>query len=347
LGFSECGGFEVVFANDIDQDAGQTFAYNHPGVATYVGDIKKLTKKRVESDIGRSDIDVVVGGPPCQAYSTAGKRLLSDGRAWMFRQYHRILEEFRPKVFLFENVTGLLSMRAKDGGEKLFDHIVGVLGNLGYDVSWKVLDASEHGVPQKRRRVFVVGTRTGAGFEFPPPLSERKLTLRDALGDLPVNAPPRGKRAGYASGPSNAFQESMRRGAPGSILYHSGSSHGESLMKVIRAIPKNGGRAVDAPGTIRPSSGFGNSYARLWWDRPSTTITRNLGTPSSARCIHPEADRALTTREGARLQSFPDRYRFFGTPSSKNLQIGNAVPPVLAGRMAEAVLRHLEGRKNV
>jgi DNA (cytosine-5)-methyltransferase 1 len=111
-------------------------------------------------------------------------------------------------------------------------------------------------------------------------------------------------------------------------------------MRVIRNVPE-GGIKKDIPEEFRPKSGFPNSYGRLWWDRPSMTITRNLGTPSSARCIHPKCDRALTTREGARLQSFPDDYVFYGSRSKMNLQIGNAVPPLLAMAIANQIKKAL------
>jgi DNA (cytosine-5)-methyltransferase 1 len=120
------------------------------------------------------------------------------------------------------------------------------------------------------------------------------------------------------------------------LTEHNSSTHSESLMRVIRNVPQ-GGIMKDIPKKFRPKTGFGNSYGRLWWNKPSTTLTRNFGTPSSARCIHPKCDRALTTREGARLQSFNDNFQFYGSKQKKNLQIGNAVPPLLAEALAKQV----------
>lgn len=167
----------------------------------------------------------------------------------------------------------------------------------------------------------------------------KHITLGEAIGDLPFISA--GETAyEYSSTPQNEYQILMRNNEPKKLMNHSASSHGETLMRVIRNVPE-GGIQKDIPTEFRPKSGFPNSYGRLWWDRPSMTITRNLGTPSSARCIHPKCDRALTTREGARLQSFPDNYIFYGSRSKMNLQIGNAVPPLLAKALANQIKKAL------
>jgi DNA (cytosine-5)-methyltransferase 1 len=300
--------------------------------------------------VGKKKVDIVVGGPPCQAYSTSGKRLMEDPRAMLYQQYYRALVETQPQMFIYENVRGLLSM----ANGKLFEEVQRLFASLGYFVEAKVLNAADYGVPQERERVIVVGVRDGIKFEYPQPthgsiqktttdLFEKPLTkhvtLAEAIGDLPFIA---AGESGYeyAIPPQNSYQKMMRKNAPKKLMNHSAASHGESLMRVIRHVPE-GGIKKDIPEKYRPKSGFPNSYGRLWWDRPSMTITRNLGTPSSARCIHPKCDRALTTREGARLQSFPDSYIFYGSRSKMNLQIGNAVPPLLAKAIAVQVKKAL------
>lgn len=332
MGFAINAAFQVQFANEIDPDAAQTYAFNHPGVPMYACDIRKINKRRIQSDLGISDIDVLVGGPPCQAYSTAGKRLLSDKRAALFKQYFKVLKEFRPQVFLFENVVGLLSIQ--DG--ELFKRICILFEKEDYNVDFAVLNAVDYGVPQIRKRVILVGTRDKRTFVFPEShMAANHPTLRTALSDLPEQP-----GTNYERPPQNIFQQRMR-GQCRTLLYHDAPSHGENLLRIIEALPE-GGTVKDLPTELQPSSGFGNSYARLRWDQPSPTITRNFGTPSSARCIHPSAHRALTTREGARLQSFPDSYVFFGSRTSKNLQIGNAVPPLLAEILAQSVKTYLD-----
>ena len=133
----------------------------------------------------------------------------------------------------------------------------------------------------------------------------------------------------------------MRKKAPEKLMDHNSSKHGDELTNAIKFLPE-GGLKTDIPEEFRPKSGYPNSYGRLWWKKPSTTITRNFGTPSSARCIHPKVNRALTTREGARLQSFPDYFQFYGSRAKKNLQIGNAVPPLLAKKIGNSVARALD-----
>jgi len=159
--------------------------------------------------------------------------------------------------------------------------------------------------------------------------------MEDALSDLELIENGSVSKI-YQKKPQNEFQKYLRSSNPKEILDHDSSKNGDHLLEMMRHLPQ-GGTLKDIPASIRPLKAFPNSYSRLWWKRPSTTITRNLGTPSSARCIHPLVDRGLTTREGARLQSFPDNYIFTGSRSSKNLQIGNSVPPLLSIHLAKSV----------
>ena len=347
-GFHQVGGFETLFANDVDADMCKSFALNMPKINVVCDSIANVDFKSL---IGKSKVDIVVGGPPCQAYSTSGKRLLDDPRASLYQQYYRALVETQPQMFIYENVRGLLSM----ANGRLFDEVQRLFASLGYFVEAQVLNAADYGVPQERERVIVVGVRDGIKFEYPRKTHASKaslkngdlfstklpfhLTLADAIGDLPfIEAGESSNR--YSSKPKNSYQELMRKNSPKELMDQEAANHGESLMRVIRNVPE-GGIKKDIPEEFRPKSGFPNSYGRLWWDRPSMTITRNLGTPSSARCIHPKCDRALTTREGARIQSFPDNFQFFGSRSKKNLQIGNAVPPLLAKALAKQVKKAL------
>ena len=352
-GFSHSTKFKVIAANEVLPAMAQAYRLNHSDVLMFEGDIKDLTGRLIKKRTGydSSRLDLLVGGPPCQAYSTVGKRLLEDPRAQLFREYFRLLKELKPRMFIYENVRGLLSM---DGGE-LFDNIVRLFATLDYKIQAAVLNAADYGVPQTRERVILVGTSESLNFEYPEPshsssdaprrIFGRQLpswrTLSDAIGDLPLI------EAGeesfeYSTEPQNEFQRRMRRRAPRKLSDHNAPSHGSKLTRIMDALPEGGG-VTDLPPRLRPSSGFPNTYARLWWDRPTTTITRNLGTPSSSRCIHPKVSRGLTTREGARVQSFPDRYKFYGSRTERNLQIGNAVPALLSEALARQVLTALEG----
>ena len=173
---------------------------------------------------------------------------------------------------------------------------------------------------------------------------EPYLTLSEAISDLPF-IKSGDESSEYSSGPKNDFQKLMRKNAPHKLMDHNAPNNNHNLIKLMENLP-DGGTPFDLPKELRPKSGFANTYCRLWWNRPSTTITRNLSTPSSSRCIHPRAPRPLTTREGARIQCFPDDYIFYGSRSDKNLQIGNAVPTFLSSAIKDAIKKHfLEGIK--
>jgi DNA (cytosine-5)-methyltransferase 1 len=343
-GFKETKKFNTLLANDVDEDMCEAFKLNFPKTEVICDNIANISFKKIV----RKKVDVIIGGPPCQAYSTSGKRLLDDKRAHLYHEYYRSLKELRPSIFLYENVRGLLSMN----NGKLFIELKKLFSSLGYKISAKVLNAADYGVPQLRQRVIIVGTLGNHKFEYPEPThsndeknfnlfddKKKYLTLQDAISDLPFleNG---GETKKYLSKPKNEYQKKLRDNNK-EIEDHKAPNHGANLMKVIKKVPE-GGTLKDIPKKFRPKSGFLNSYGRLIWDKPSMTITRNFGTPSSARCIHPKCDRALTTREGARIQSFKDSFKFYGSISKKNLQIGNSVPPLLSKILAQSILNYLK-----
>lgn len=351
-GFAHNDAFEIIAANEILPNMAKAYSLNHPTVRVYAEDIKDFGAERVERDLNvrASEIDVIVGGPPCQAYSTVGKRLIDDPRGELFQEYYRVLKEFNPELFLFENVKGLLSMQ---GGE-LLETIISLFESLGYKVQYKLLNAADFGAPQIRERVIIIGSKLRSHFLYPLPTHcshkeapdlfrnglKLHLTLEEAISDLPFI------KSGeecfeYGSEPQNEFQTMMRLNAPEKLMDHNSPNNNAKLVKIMELLP-DGGTPEDLPEELRPTSGFKNTYCRLWWNRPSTTITRNLSTPSSSRCIHPKAPRPLTTREGARIQCFPDSYQFYGSRSDRNLQIGNAVPTFLSNALAGAILSSLK-----
>lgn len=338
-GFMQYSEFVVVAANEIDPDIAEAYRTNHPNVNMLVCGIETITPAMLERACGGKKIDVVVGGPPCQSYSTAGKREM-DGRANLFKEYKRVLEILKPRAFIFENVRGILSM---DEG-KLFQRIQEEFRGIGYELRYKVLDAADYGVPQHRERVILVGFRGANPFVHPVPTHGDGLipwvTLGDALDDLPrIKSGEAADR--YACAPQNEYQKLMRRNVGEELTEYKSPKNGEHIVAIMEML-KEGQDKFDLPEDIRPKGGFANTYGKLWWDRPSGTITRNFATPSSARCIHPRDSRALSIREGARLQSFPDDFVFFGSDSMKRLEIGNAVPPLLAKALAGAMLKALE-----
>jgi len=338
-GFSQLDEFNIVMANEIEKDISQAYSLNHPEVNMINCDINDLSEDVINNAIGNVEIDIIVGGPPCQSYSTLGKRQMDD-RANLFMQYKRILSIIKPRAFVFENVTGILSM---DGG-KLFKNIQREFAELGYSLKFKVLNALDYGVPQIRERVILVGFIGENKYEYPEPThGEGKLpyiTLREAIGDLPVLASGESNNS-YMTGVTNNFLEFVRKNGTTIATEHNAPKNGAHLIKIMQTL-KDGQSKNDLPEDIRPKSGYGNTYAKLWWDRPSTTITRNFACPSSSRCIHPRDSRAMSIREGARLQSFPDDYKFYGSDGMKRLEIGNAVPPLLSMAIAKQMLEALK-----
>ena len=336
-GFSKMPEFKILAANEIERDISIAYKINHPEVVMFNDDINALTEETIKSALNNQKIDLVVGGPPCQSYSTLGKREMDD-RANLFMQYKRLLSILKPRAFIFENVVGMLSMNRG----RLFQNVQEEFETLGYKLKYKVLNAVNYGVPQFRERVILVGFLDENPFEYPEPTHgeglKKFVTLSEAIGDLP---PLRSGESGteYLPGHANDFSRFVRN--EDRLTEHVAPKNGAHLVKIMQTL-KDGEGKNDLPEDIRPKSGYGNTYAKLWWEKPSTTITRNFACPSSSRCIHPRDSRALSIREGARLQGFPDDYKFYGSDGMKRLEIGNAVPPLLSVAIAKEMVKALK-----
>lgn len=340
-GFAHNDNFEILAANEIEKDISVAYKLNHPSVNMMNCGIDQLTPEMISDATDGRKIDVVVGGPPCQSYSTLGKRQM-DGRANLFKEYKRMLQILNPTAFIFENVEGLLSM---DKG-RLFPLIREEFKSLGYELKYRVLDAVDYGVPQHRERIILVGLRDTNNFEYPKHTHGEGLkpyvTLKDAIGDLPVLKSGQ-QSTEYLRSPDNDFLKYVRQNVGDVLTEHMAPKNNPKLIRIMETLKEGEGR-FDLPEDIRPTSGYGNTYAKLWWGRPSTTITRNFACPSSSRCVHPRDSRAMTIREGARLQSFPDDYKFYGADGMKRLEIGNAVPPLLSIALAKQMAEALRSR---
>lgn len=314
-------GWKPLLAVDHWSDAVNTYKTNFPGHRVFDEPIEALTARRLR-DLVNETPDWVVGGPPCQGFSTVGKRLREDPRNQLVREYARVLEVLQPKGFVVENVVGLRDMDFVTAVTKLFN-------DLGYTVASMVLRAADYGVPQLRSRIFFVGDKCGRTFNRPTPLVTplNYVTVADAIGDLPALAP--GETATtYLQSPTTAYQRRMRQGSK-IIQGHVASNHPLHLVEAISYIP-DGGNRRSIPEHLQPKSGFHNSYSRLHSRSPAVAVTQNMGKPSATRCIHPLQNRGLTAREGARLQGFPDTFHFTAGATSQRLQIANAVSPILA-----------------
>lgn len=307
--------------------------------------------------------DIVIGGPPCQGFSTAGKRALDDDRNKLVLEFLNAIKICMPRVFVMENVVGFKTFQ----GGQLYNEALQFVSELGYKVRSGIILASLAGVPQRRKRFLLVGS-LGQEFIFPGEnldsdnslfqddvlpgfISQtikdgvEKWTFDDATSDLPaINAGERNES--YATKPLNSLQKYFRKGSKVPIN-HVAVGHRKEFIEMISYIPQ-GRSALEPeiqekmPKRLRPKSGFTNSYQRIIPSQPSPTITRNFTTPSSANCIHPHQNRALSLREGARCQSFPDAFQFRGTTEEIRLQIGNAVPPLLGKAIGQSILNVLE-----
>lgn len=376
-----------IFANEFDSHAARAFSLNYPDIKMLAQDIKTIGEVSIRNMIGNDPVDLIIGGPPCQSFSTVGQRVY-DEKAMMYEEYFRILSIVRPKMFLFENVKGILSMRetfykTDENGEIIYtttknketgrerkkpvvDHygryvikiieekFANISEGFGYNIVKKTLNAVDFGVPENRERVFIVGIRNDLDieWEFPTPKETRKLTIREAISDLP----PVGELetiTEYVLPAQNSYQELMRHNSNG-ITHHYCGAYGEKIRTVIENVQQGQGKddfnRLIEQGIIdvryKLTSGYSNTYGRLVEDQPCTTITNNLATPSGLRCIHYNQNRALTPREGARIQSFPDWFQFEGDKANVTTQIGNAVPPLLAIALARQIERTLKGDIN-
>jgi DNA (cytosine-5)-methyltransferase 1 len=327
-GFKMAGGFEIAFAVEFDKDIAAAYQKNHIGTDVYARDICDINVKDLHAK--HPQIDVIIGGPPCQGFSQKGKRLsLDDPRNYLFQQYVRFVKEFKPKYFVLENVPNIIT--TSNGYFK--DQIVSAFEELGYKVKYGVLCASDFGVPQDRRRAVFLG-QLGNKIEINLPTpSGIRTTIKDAIYDLPFIESGEGEEiSSYQSKPSSDYQKELR--GKSNILYnHVATKHSPAAIAKLKLIPKGAGKEV-LPKELLTKSIYSGTWSRMLEDGVSITITTRFDTPSSGRFTHPILNRCITVREAARIQSFPDDFIFYGTKTTQMKEVGNAVPPFLARAIA-------------
>ena len=338
IGLEMTSGFEVLGGIDIYEPALDTFRIAHPGSAPgFHGptDISGVRGSDLRSALGREP-ELIVGGPPCQGWSAAGRRLTAykeDPRNRQVFEFLRIVREIRPPAFLMENVSGIKTT-GQSRKNQLLEQLCDEYRDIGYEVVWKVLDASRYRVPQRRKRLFLVGTRKDMpSFVFPPAPcgdapdlfsgSEATQTVWDALGDLP--APEDRDPQGYNGAPESPLQWFLRANSD-QLHNHLDTNHRPETVEKLRK-QEVGSRLYD----------WNHSWYRLDPTQPSPTIKMNNRAPA----VHFREPRLISPRECARLQTIPDRVRISGNKTQQLTQVGNAVPSILAAHLGTALLEQV------
>lgn len=350
-GFEQAG-FEIKKSLEFDPVIANTYKCNFPKVDVIVDDIRNVD---MEGIFNEGDADVIIGGPPCQGFSMAGARIrrgfIDDPRNYLFKHYFNVVRTVRPKVFVMENVKGMLTMQ----GGRIFEEICrtfsdkDLLDGTPYHLFHRVVKATDFGIPQKRERLVIIGVqsaevdvekvweKTKEDVIRDYPTFFNSVTVRDAIGNLPqVTA------SGEIQKPNpETDYERYLASDLGVIENHKKSNHSDKAIERMKKI-KNGENYTSLDEVI--NSVHSGSYGRLCWDDQAATITTRFDTPAGGRFIHPEDNRTLSPREAARIQSFPDDFVFYGDKRSISRQIGNAVPPKISyfmARLTENILNLL------
>jgi len=334
LGATQAG-IDVRTAVEADRHAAATYSANHPHTKTIVDDIRNVKEINVTTN---GEARIIFGGPPCQGFSTSNQRTRNAQNAdnWLFREYIRIVKLWKPDWVVFENVKGMVET---EGGIFL-ESVLKQLRRAGYTTSWWILDASDFGAPQKRKRLFVIGSLHGRTVEKPEPTVSKCTTVRQAISDLPDL--PNGALFNWMKykpiRPSN-YAKRMR---------------GDFTQSPNHVVTRNASHIIDRYGYIPQGGNWENIPARLMKnytdrnrchtgiyhrireDEPSVVI----GNYRKNMLIHPNQNRGLSVREAARLQSFPDWYEFKGSIGFQQQQVGNAVPPLLAEKVFTSILSY-------
>jgi len=328
-GFQDAG-YEPLLGIDHDQSSIDTYNKNFNDRGLKLDLFKEDFISKMKEKISSQNIDVVVAGPPCQGFSLTGPRNFDDPRNSLYLSVFKIVDQFRPKAFLIENVKGMKSLYK---GE-ILNEVVNRFKKLGYQVAEpKVVLAANYGVPQMRERLFIIGTRNDCDeFEFPEPVTDKtKLSCEEAISDLPSRLKDLGSEVDeYEAAIVSDYQKFMRSKSD-QLFNHVATNHTELVKSVIRLVPEGKNHKALPPG-VGESRKFNEAWTRYHSKRPSKTIDTG-----HRNHFHYKWDRVPTVRENARLQSFRDDFIFAGPRTQQNKQVGNAVPPLLAYFLANQI----------
>lgn len=318
LGFEQAG-FKNVFAVEFNPEFAKTYHRNFPKHKLIVDDIRSIDNNKIKKLIGQDEIDVIIGGPPCQGFSIAGnigRTFIDDERNRLFKEFVRFVAYVQPQMFVMENVAAMAT-HLKGKTIKTIVEAFETAG-CGYKVKYEVLNSANYGVAQERRRIVIVGIRSDIDSDYSYPEKLEKIyTIKDVIDDLPK----------------------LKSGEASDIPNHVAMKHSAQMLEKMGYV-KDGGNRMDIPEELRPKSGDIRKYIRYDSTKPSVCVTGDM-----RKIFHYEQNRALTARELARIQSFPDDFIFEGTSIQIQQQIGNAVPPKLAYQIALQVEEALDNGK--
>jgi DNA (cytosine-5)-methyltransferase 1 len=342
--FSGCGGlsygfeqasFECVIGVDHDEAALKTFGHNHPHAIPMLLDLSTDDSiKEIEKALGKTKVDLIVGGPPCQGFSLTGTRNEEDTRNTLFYSMFKLAKRLNPKFIVLENVPGIANLY----GGRARAAILEEFEKLDYIAHEKIFHAPDYGVPQIRKRMFFVGVKKGYKFEFPKPTNTpaNYVTCEQAIGDLPSCKSSLGSEISeYKSKAKTKYQKLMREGSS-ELFNHVGTKHTDHVISVIQQVPE-GGNHKNLPPGVGDSRTFNEAWTRYHSKKPSKTIDTG-----HRNHFHYKWDRVPTVRENARLQSFPDRFQLLGSKTQQYKQVGNAVPPMLGFYLGNSLLKTLD-----
>lgn len=332
-GFHKAG-FNIIAGIDNNTEALETYKLNHPQSLAIQHDLSKsLIKANLPEfdSIKKNKIFAVIGGPPCQGMSIAGKRIPDDPRNQLFKAYLEIIDYFSPEVIVLENVPTINSLF----GGAIAEAILASFTEHGYNISKKTITTSEYGIPQKRKRTFFIGFKNKK-FSFPKETTiDNPISTFDAISDLPLLEDEPGEYySAYPNKPSSEYQKLMRRHSKG-IYNHEAVIHTEQTKKIISLVP-DGGNYKDLPEHLQTTRKVNIAWTRMNSSKPCFTIDAGHN-----HHFHYKANRVPTVRECARIQSFPDDFVFIGKRTSQYRQVGNAVPPLFAEILATEIRRQL------
>ena len=306
-GFDDLG-FKNIFSNDCEKDYCLTYKNNFPKHQLIKKKIENLSAKEIVNFTEKKNIDVIIGGPPCQGFSIAGnigRRFIDDPRNSLFKEFIRVVSIVKPNFIVMENVQRLFTHNKN----KTRNEIISKFKRIGYHVECKVLNSVDFLVPQIRRRTIFIGSKITKNIKFPERGSDEILTIKDAIHDLPR----------------------LKSGQKSRIKNHVAMNHSDQMLKKMKFVKDGGGRET-IPSNLRPKTGDIRKYIRYSSSKPSICITGDM-----RKVFHYSQNRALTVRELARIQTFPDSFIFKGSTISQQQQIGNAVPPKMAKFIAQSI----------